>query len=771
MRAFVLATLLVACTDPPRPHTQPRPEPTVREFPPPIPPEPELEFAPPVRLTLADEHAIDEAVNAAIAAGDLPGAVVRIGRRDGVVFERAYGMASLEPERRTMQPHMLFDLASVTKVITTIAVLRLHEQGVVHLDRPVDGLLPEIAGWGITPRHLLLHTAGFRPVNPLTDYDDDRAASLSRALRNAPERRPGTYTYSDLSFIALGTLLERIERKSLAEIFHQRIFGPVGAHARFNPGVSTNVVPTEYAARRGDPPPMIHAEANDPRAWRLSGIAGHAGLFASAEDLARIAEALLRGELLRPETMRLMHTVVEVARPNGQRVRRGLGVGMDDRRAEGWSGQSFGHGGYTGTWLWIDPERDLYVVLLAHRVHPNGEGRSGPIRSTIGRLINAASIEPPRENVVRLGIDMLHAQGFEPLEGKRVAVLTNGAARARDGTPTWQLLQRHTDLRRIFTPEHGLGADREGAVSDAQEGQLQVVSLFGPQRTPQPEALADLDIVLVDLQDVGARFYTYGATMGRMMQAAAEADVAVWVLDRPNPLGGEHVIGPMLQESQRSFVNHQPGWPVQHGLTMGEVARLLKAERELEVELNVIEMQGWSRSMRWDDTGLRWTPPSPNLRTTNQVLLYPGVALVEGTNVSVGRGTDHPFELVGAPWMNAEAVLAALPDDATAGLSLEATRFRPTSARHRGRWCRGIRIELTDRERAQPVRFGLALLRALQQVHADDWESERAVRIVGDERITTQLDQPLQFLEGIGAEELEAFRTRRQEALLYEGVD
>lgn len=768
MRALVVLTLLVACSDPPRPQTQqPRPEPPVREVTPPTPPEPELTFATPVRLALDDERAIDQALEAAIAAGDLPGAVVRIGRRDGVVFERAYGMASLEPEQRAMQPDMLFDLASVTKVITTIAVLRLHEQGAIHLDRAVDRRIPELAGWGITPRHLLLHTAGFRPVNPLSDYEDDRDASLARALRNAPERPPGTYTYSDLSFIALGTLVERITGKSLAEVFREQVFEPVGAHARFNPGAHPNVVPTEYAARRGDPPPMIHGDANDPRAWRLGGIAGHAGLFARAEDLGRIAEALLRGELLRPETIRLMHTAVEVARPNGQLVRRGLGVGMDDRRAEGWSAQSFGHGGYTGTWLWIDPERDLYAVLLAHRVHPHGEGRSGPIRSTLGRLIHAATITPPRDNVVRLGIDVLRAQGLEPLEGKRVAVLTNGAARARDGTPTWRLLQRHTNLRRVFTPEHGLGADREGAVGDQQEGELQVVSLFGPQRTPQPEALADVDVVLVDLQDVGARFYTYGATMGRMMQAAADANVTVWVLDRPNPLGGEHVAGPMLQEAQRSFVNHQPGWPVQHAMTMGEMARLLRTERELDVELEVVQMQGWSRSMRWDDTGLRWTPPSPNLRTTDQVFLYPGVAFVEGTNVSVGRGTDHPFELVGAPWMNADAVLAALPPEATVGLTLSATRFRPTSARHRARWCRGIRIVLTDREQVRPLRFGLALLRALHEVHPDDWDSERAVRIVGDERITTQLDQPLESLEQIGADELEAFRTRRRAALLY----
>lgn len=765
MRAL-LVLLLIGCSDPPRPEPRaPRPEPTVARVEPPEPEPPELELPPIIRLSVDDERTIDRLVRAAIAAEDLPGAVVRIGRSDGAVFQRAYGMASLEPERRPMQPDMLFDLASVTKVITTIAVLQLHDAGELDLDRPVDRILPELAGWGITPRHLLMHTAGFRPVNPLEDYDDERAASLSRALRNAPEQRPGTYVYSDLSFIALGALLERITERSLDEIFAQQIFERVGAaHAQFNPGASARVVPTEYAARRGDPPPMIHGEANDPRAWRLGGIAGHAGLFATADDLARIAEALLRGELLRPDTFALMSSPLEVRRSNGQTARRGLGVGMDDRRPEGWSDRAFGHGGYTGTWLWIDPERDLYVVLLAHRVHPNGEGRSGPIRSTLGRAINAAEIASAREGV-RLGIDLLRARGFDSLAGKRVAVLTNGAARARDGTPTWVLLRRHADLKRIFTPEHGLDADREGAVEDQRAGEVPVVSLFGPERTPQPEALADVDVVLIDLQDVGARFYTYGATMGRMMQAAADANVEVWVLDRPNPLGGERVDGPVLQQAQRSFVNHQPGWPVVHGMTMGEMARLLKTERSLDVELRVIEMEGWSREMRWEDTGLRWVPPSPNLRTPTQVLLYPGIALVEGTNVSVGRGTDRPFELVGAPWMNANALIEAIPAEARAGLELEATRFRPSSARHRGRWCRGSSITLTDPSTANPIRFGLALLSALAQ--QDAWEPERAVRIVGDERITNALERPLAELEAIGAEERAQFEQRRRGALIY----
>ena len=765
MRSLLVLLLSIGCSDPPRPEPrEPRAEPTPR-IETPEPPEPELRFPAVIRLDVDDERAIDQAVETAIRNGDLPGAVVRVGRRDGVVFERAYGMASLEPERRAMAPDMLFDLASVTKVITTIAVLQLSDAATVHLDRPVDRILPELAGWGITPRHLLLHTAGFRPVNPLEDYDDDRAASLSRALRNAPEQRPGTYAYSDLSFIALGVLVERVTGQSLDEVYAEQIFRRVGAeHAQFNPGTSDRVVPTEYAARRGDPPPMIHGVANDPRAWRLGGIAGHAGLFASADDLARVAEGLLGGELLRPQTLQLMHTATEVRRSNGQTVRRGLGVGMDDRRLEGWSASSFGHGGYTGTWLWVDPERDLYVVLLAHRVHPNGGGRSGPIRSTLGRLVNAAQIAPKRD-AVRLGIDMLRARDFEALEGKRVAVLTNGAARARDGAPTWELLRRHADLKRIFTPEHGLNADREGTVESSSQDELEIVSLFGPNRTPQPEALADVDVVVVDLQDVGARFYTYGATMGRMMQAAADANVEVWVLDRPNPLGGQRIEGPILQESQRSFVNHQPGWPVQHGMTMGEMARLLKSERELDVELRVIEMEGWSRPMRWEDTGLRWVPPSPNLRTPTQVLLYPGIALVEGTNVSVGRGTDRPFELVGAPWMNAEAVLAAIPEEARVGLTVETTRFRPNAARHRGRWCRGLQITLADPATAHPIRFGLALLKALSQ--QEGWEPERAVRIVGDERITTALDRPLAELESIGSDQRTDFERRRNEALIY----
>ena len=247
VRPLLVLSLLIACSDPPRPEPrEPRPEPRPRTIDPiETPPEPELVFPPAIRIADDDERAIDAAMHAAISAGDLPGAVIAVGRRDGIVFRRAYGMASLEPERRAMEPDMLFDLASVTKLLTTIAALRLRDAGALDLDRPIDRILPELAGWGITPRHLLLHTAGFRPVIPLTEYDDDRAASLSRALRSAPEQRPGTYAYSDLSFIALGALLERITEQSLDAIFDAQIFGPVGAtDAGFNPGVHALAKPS-----------------------------------------------------------------------------------------------------------------------------------------------------------------------------------------------------------------------------------------------------------------------------------------------------------------------------------------------------------------------------------------------------------------------------------------------------------------------------------------------------------------------------------------------
>ncbi|MEM9071084.1 MAG: serine hydrolase, partial [Myxococcota bacterium] len=494
MRAIASLVILLGCgqsvrtearpspaEDPPRERVEvaPTPEPE---------PEPEPDDPPIVRLALQDERAIDRAVEQALAAGDLPGCVVLVGRSDGVVFRRAYGALQVEPSERPMLPDALFDLASLSKLFTAAAAIRLAERGELDLRAPVDPVLPELAGHGITAEHLLTHRAGLKAVNPLSDYDSDRDASMRRTLEGAPDGPVGTYRYSDLGYIALGELLARRTGQPLDVVITREVSEPLGLDATFRPAPLARVVPTERAAHRGDPPPIIHGEANDPRAWRLGGVAGHAGLFATANDLGVFAEALLEGSWLRPESRARFSTPQSLRDARGRTARRSLGADMT-LRAHGWSERSFGHGGYTGTWLWVDPEHDVYLVVLSARVHPNGGGRVGPLRSTLGRLVHQARarMRGPVDSPIRLGIDVLRENDFARLQGKRVALLTNDGGRARDGARTWQLFQRRTDLRKIFTPEHGLAAQQEGAVRNSRIGEIEIVSLFGRTRQPTPE--------------------------------------------------------------------------------------------------------------------------------------------------------------------------------------------------------------------------------------------------------------------------------------------
>lgn len=752
---------LLACGGPEPALREREPAPRVEIAPEPFPvvESEETDAVPVARLRLEDERALDEGLRAAIARGHLPGAVVLLGDAHGTVFRRAYGARSVVPERTPMREDTIFDLASVTKVFTAVLVLQAAENDELELDAPVDRALPELAGHGITPRDLLTHHAGLRPVTPLSDYEGERDDAIRQALSNAWEGPRGRYRYSDLSFLALGAMLERVTGIGLEVLLQRRIAEPLGLRAtRYAPPASwrPRIAPTEFAANRGDPPPMIHGEANDPRAWRLGGVAGHAGIFGSADDLARFARGLLEpGPLLSAASLRALRT---------ERGGRGLGVDRSPRRGEAWSPEAFGHGGYTGTWLWVDPACGTsaaalrfratstpgtalprcYAIVLSHRVHPDGAGEVAPLRSAVGRLapaMVARARRSPQANV-RLGVDVLRAEGFARLRGKRVALVTNDAGRARDGAATWELLRdaEGVSLVRLFAPEHGLAADREGHIGDDELDGIEVRSLFGPRteggsRRPAPDALVGLDAVVIDLQDVGARFYTYASTTVAVLEAAAEAGVAVWILDRPNPIAGggardtAGVSGPVTDDDVRSFVNYHP-LPVTHGLSLGELARFMVDARGIEAELEVVRMQGWRRDMIWADTGLRWTPPSPNLRSPDAVLLYPGVALLESTNVSVGRGTERPFEQVGAPWMDPERILAELGD--VPGVAIAPTSFQPSARPHRRARCAGLAFTLTDRRAFDPVRLGVALVRALARVHPEAWETERLVRMVGD---------------------------------------
>lgn len=744
------------------------------------------EVPPPVRIAVEHQDRIDAVIEAAIRGSAMPGCVVVIGRRAGVLFRRAYGDRSIVPSRAPMTIDTVFDLASVTKpVATTTALAILEERGRVDLDAPVSRFIPELARGakrGMTVRHLLTHTSGLPAVDSLRNYDGGREAALARLLALELESPPGTrYVYSDLGFILLGEIVERAAGTDLATFTRENVFERLGMReTAFRPtgALRDRAAPTERTEHRPGVD-VIHGEAHDPRAYRLGGVAGNAGLFSTADDLARFARMMLgEGELdgvrvLSPESVRRITTAERL--PNGGHHALGWDAPSSRQRQHGWSPRAYGHGGFTGTSIWIDPERDTFVVFLSNRVHPDGTGNVLELIRTVGELGLAAAdgaTPPAGDATVLTGVDVLRRDAFRQLRGARVGLVTNVSGRARDGMRTVDLLARSPDVELValFSPEHGLDGNREGHVRGGRDPRtgLAVHSLFGPNRDPSAESLEGVDTLVFDLQDVGTRFYTYMSTMRRVMEAAARRDIRFVVLDRPNPIGGDVVEGPILEAGRESFVNHHP-LPVRHGMTAGELARLIDHERRIGARIEVVPVEGWSRAKRWDETGLLWVPPSPNLKTPLQALLYPAVGLLESTNVSVGRGTAVPFEVIGAPWMRPPAMIEALARSALAGVRFEETRFVPRVGPYRGQVCRGVRVEITDARAFRAVPTALALARALFDVHPREWESEDLDRMLGHGGAYEALRQgraPAD-LEPILRADAERFEERRRRFLLY----
>jgi uncharacterized protein YbbC (DUF1343 family) len=382
--------------------------------------------------------------------------------------------------------------------------------------------------------------------------------------------------------------------------------------------------------------------------------------------------------------------------------------------------------------------------------------------------------------VVQVGLDVLETENPPRLKGKKVGLVLNAASVTADGRSALDVLQKHgVEVVRLFTPEHGLRAQAaDGAeVGDSkhQRTGLPVVSLYGPKKKPAPADLQGLDALVFDLQDAGVRFYTYVSTLILCLEAAGEAGIELVVLDRPNPLGGERIEGPVADRDAvpASFVNMAPG-PLVHGLTTGEMARFVNASRSKPAKLTVVAMKGWSRAMVWADTGRAWTAPSPNLRDAEAALAYPGVALLSATNVSEGRGTETPFLLIGAPWVKAaELATAALAP----GFSLEATTFTPQASEaapdpiYKDVECAGVRVHVADPKATRPYALGVALLRALRAQAGFEWRDKGAAldRLVGTPKLRAALERgdSADAILQADAAAMEAFRERRKAALLY----
>ncbi len=731
----------------------------------------------------------DRLIESAIDDGQTAGAVLLVGRKDEILYHKAYGHRMVAPEKRPMRKDTLFDVASLTKpVATATAVMRLVEQGKLSLDDRVAEHIPSFGEKGkgaITVRQLLLHTGGLIPDNPVDAYRDGRSAAYRRIDALPTQAEPGSrFEYSDVGYIVLGRLVETLTGRRLDTFAKEEVFSPAGMErTRFNPPKSWR---EETAATMRRNQEMLVGEVHDPRAAAMDGVAGHAGLFSTAGDLGRFCRMILAGgtvggrRVLQPATVDRMTRRHRLPNDAGTRT---LAFDADtayssargrrfDRTA------TFGHTGFTGPMFWMDPAHDVYVVFLTNRLHPDGEGDVLDLRWAVASVAAEAALGRREPSTVRTGVDVLAWRHFQRIDGDRVGLITNHTGRTRFGTRTIDLLHRSpaVDLVKIFSPEHGLGGKRSGKVTGGEDEEtgVPVVSLYGDHRRPTKEMLSDVDTLLFDVQSVGTRFYTYITTMGYAMEAAAEHGARFVVLDRPNPIAPMGARGPVVDEDKLSFIAYRP-LPLTHGMTVGELARLFNQRGGIGCDLSVVRMDGWNRGMWWDETGLRWPDPSPNLRNPEEAVLYPAVGLLERTNLSVGRGTDEPFERLGAPWIapgpstrGPARLASALNDAAIAGLRFTPIVFTPESSAFSGERCGGVHITVTDRAALRPARAGLTIAHHLERLFGDAFEAGGVLEMVGDEKTHAAWQEGVEDLRKAWEGPLGRFRKARGRHLLYE---
>lgn len=731
-------------------------------------------------------ESIDAAVAAAIARGQLPGAVVLVQRDRDVLLKKAYGYRAVEPAKESMALDTIFDLASLTKpVATATSIYILLEQGKLKLDDPVAKHWPEFAVNGkekITLEMCLLHTSGLTADNSVRDYDDGPTKAFERIAGLKPEAEPGTrFRYSDVGFLVLGRLIEKLSGMRLDDFAAKNIFQPLGMH---DTGFRRIGKPHKIPAVRFAPTTNVDGHwlrgaVHDPRSYRLGGVAGHAGLFSTAADLARYCRMLLNGgeldgkRILKPETVRLFTDAVPIPRA----VRsRGWDVESSFSANRGSlfpKRKSFGHTGFTGTGAWLDPATKSFVIFLSNRVHPDEKGNVTKLRGIVAtHAAELIGIRKSQEET-KTGIDILAAEKFARLKGKRVGLVTNHTGRDRAGHATIDLLHQAEGVKLValFSPEHGIRGAVDQKVSDTRDEKtgLPIFSLYGKRLKPDAPSLAGIDVLVYDIQDIGCRFYTYISTLGHVMEAAAEHQLKLIVLDRPNPIGGTLVAGPMRDAGRDSFV----GWhrlPVRHGMTIGELALLFKSERKIAVDLEVVKMSGWRRDMLYDRTGLEWVNPSPNMRSLTAALLYPGIGLLETTNISVGRGTERPFEWIGAPWLDGAKLASALRGRNLPGLRFVACRQTPTASVHAKKVCGGVSIYVDDWSKLEPVQLGLAIALELRRLFPNEWQIDRFDRLLIHKSTfdAIRAGRDIAAIQDSWRDDLLRFMDARKRYLLYE---
>ncbi len=828
-----------------------------------------------VGMNAAKLNQIDALVEADIAAKKLPGAVVLVGHKGKIVFRKAFGSRSLVPTVEKMTVDTIFDLASLTKPIATAtSIMILVEQGKLRLNDTIGMYIPDIDDANakkVTIQQLLTHTSGYAPDFDLKEKWTGRDGMLATLKKEKLRTPPGTkFVYSDIGFIVLGEIVQCIRGTGSERFFSNQIseqlkmpdsgfFFPFsdstqmpdwanwmfsgtyvffGKLNRYSPD-RTRLAPTEdikgqnnYLGSKfeGDEKAgseILRGKVHDPTSYRMDGVAGHAGLFSTADDLARYCQMLLNGGTLDGKRVMSAQTVAKMTAPivvSESGDARGLGwdinTSFSQNRGELFPLGSFGHTGFTGTGVWIDRVSGTFVVFLSNRVHPDGKGDVGPLRAKVATVVASAVEDTPvemyrlaestynsgiasqipkfKEHVaaeerkkqlpatssqlsagiqnatVLNGIDILERDKFKQLAGLKLGLVTNHTGRNLAGKQTIDILKEapNVNLIALFSPEHGIRGELDTEKIDDSKDEktgLPVYSLYKDgMRRPKPEQTATIDAFVYDIQDIGARFYTYTATLKNVMEEAAKAGKPVFILDRPNPINGNEIDGILANEDKLSFIAAHTT-PVRYGLTIGELGMMMNAERKIGADVRVIKMDGWSRSMWFDETGQTWVNPSPNMRSLTEATLYPGIGLLETTNVSVGRGTDTPFEVVGAPWINGRNLAKYLNERNLKGVRFVPIRFKPNASVFKDEECSGINIIITNRDTFDSVRTGIEIATALRKIYATDWQVERYARLLVNQEIldAVKRGESPENIDKLVRPKKEEFNTRRASYLLY----
>ncbi|MDF1753935.1 MAG: DUF1343 domain-containing protein [Verrucomicrobiales bacterium] len=711
---------------------------------------------------------IDATINAAIDEGSIPGAVLWLESK-GQSYHSAYGNRVSYPHREVMTSDTIFDVASLTKVLATApAILHLYEAGVIDIHDPVAKYLPGFLSGGvsqnpkdetvmpedrerITILHLLTHQSGLPPsISLMTREFWGHNDGVQRATEIGLIEPPGSrFRYSDVNFILLAEIVRKASGKRIDVYARDNFYAPLGMSDTFfapKSGLIERIAPTTFLKDYG----LIRGEVHDPVCRRMRGVAGHAGLFSTAEDIAKFCRVFLEMgkvdgiQIFDERSIRLAtesHVPAELNAPRG--LGWDIGSPFSYQRGENFPVGGYGHTGWTGTSIWIDPQSETFVILLANRNHPNESGSIRNLRKRIGTLAaeavgyweKAPSMvsEAPLDELdltsqtagsgpgqVRNGIDVLEDRKFDLLEGRKIGLVTNhtGISSSRRSTIDLLASAPNIHLKKLFSPEHGIrGTLDTETIEDGKDRKtgLPIYSLYKSEnRKPTAGQLSDIDTLVFDIQDIGCRFYTYISTMGLAMEAAHENGKRFVVLDRVNPIGGMVFDGPIREGEGNDFVAYHP-IPVQHGMTVGELARMFQVERGLEgLDLQIIPVAGWHPAMYFDQTGLPWLNPSPNIRSLTEAMLYPGIGLLEFTNLSVGRGTTTPFEVVGAPWITEGRLVDRLNTEKLKGVIFVPIRFTPNDSVYENEDCGGVRIIITDRVAMNAIDVGLAIGRAIQ---------------------------------------------------------